>query len=126
MLDIVDLGELPAVVWRDILLEFHLGLAAEIVPVNEEKYPFRPAITYQPVDETHGSKGLTGTGCHLDKCPWMIIGKGSFEIGYGLVLTITQTGSDKRGQMPKPGPEGILLMDPFMKGLGFMESKNTP
>ena len=95
MLHIIDLSELPAIIRSNVLLELHLGLAPQVVPVHQEEYPLCTAIPDQPVDETHGCEGLAGTSCHLDKGSRVCIGKGSFKVSDCFVLAVPQTCRDE-------------------------------
>src|SRR5213594_1993142 len=67
VLNIVKLGELPAVVGRDELLEFFQGLVAEVAAVDEEEDAARAGELDEAVNEVDGGVGLAAAGGHLDE-----------------------------------------------------------
>ena len=67
LLDVVQLGELAAVVGGDVLLELLEGLPAQVVAVHQEEHPLRPAELDQPVDDADRHEGLAAAGGHLDQ-----------------------------------------------------------
>ena len=77
MLDVVELGELAAVVGRDELLELLERLPAEVGAVDQEQDPPRVGELDQPVDRRDGREGLARAGRHLDQGPGPVGGERS-------------------------------------------------
>ena len=67
MLDVVELGELAAVVRGGELLELLVGLDAEVGAVDEEEDALGVRVADQAIDERDGGEGLAGAGRHLDE-----------------------------------------------------------
>ena len=67
VLDVVQLGELAAVVGRDVLLELLERLPAQVGAVDQEEDALRLAELDQPVDGGDGGEGLAAAGRHLDQ-----------------------------------------------------------
>ncbi|GAI95209.1 unnamed protein product, partial [marine sediment metagenome] len=65
VLDIVELGELSAIIGGYILLEFPQCLAAQIIPIDQKKYSPCTGKLYQAVDKSSSGKGLATAGRHL-------------------------------------------------------------
>src|SRR5438477_10981609 len=86
VLNIVKLGELPAVVGRDELLEFFQGLVAEVAAVDEEEDAARAGELNEAVNEVDGGVGLAAAGGHLDKGAAFVGSEGFFEVADGFDL----------------------------------------
>ncbi len=69
VLDVVELGELAAVVGRREPLELLQRLAAEVGAVDEEEDPPRVGVLDQPVADVGGGERLARPGRHLDQRP---------------------------------------------------------
>jgi hypothetical protein len=80
VLDDVFLAELEVVVGRDVLVEFLLGLAAEVAAIDQEQHAPRPGELDQAVDEADRGEGLAAAGGHLDQCARLVGGQAGFEV----------------------------------------------
>ena len=65
--DVVELGELPAVVGRLVVLELGHRLLGEVVAVDEEQDPIEAAVLEEPVGQRHRCVSLARAGGHLDE-----------------------------------------------------------
>ena len=86
VLDVVQLGELAAVVGRDELLELLQRLVAEVGAVDEEEDAARAGELDQPVDEVDGGEGLAAAGGHLDQARGVVGGERLLEVADGFDL----------------------------------------
>jgi hypothetical protein len=125
-LDVVEVGELAAVVGGGELLEFVDGLAAEVAAVDEEEDALRPGVLDEAVGLGDGGEGLAGTGGHLDECARAVGGEGFFKAGDGVDLALAERGGVQRGELAKAGAEGVGLLDEFKQVLGSVEGKDRP
>ena len=67
--DVVQLGELPAVVGRLVILELGHRLLGQVVAVDQEQDAVEAAVLEQPVRQGDGGVGLAGAGGHLHQAP---------------------------------------------------------
>ena len=63
--DVVELGELPAVVGCLVVLELGHRLLGQVVAVDQEQDAVEAAVLEQPVGQRHGGVGLARAGGHL-------------------------------------------------------------
>ena len=88
MLDVVELSEFSAVVWRCVVLELASGLAAEVASVNEEEDLFSVGEFDEAIDEANGGVCFAASRSHLDEGTWPGFGEGLLQVGDGFNLTI--------------------------------------
>ena len=86
LLDDVFLAKLEVVVGRVVLVEFLLGLAAEVVAIDQEQHAPRPGKLDQAVDEGNRCEGLAAAGGHLDQRARLVGGQAGFDVVRGLDL----------------------------------------
>lgn len=123
-LDVVEVGELAAVVGSGELLEFVDGLAAEVAAVDEEEDALGTGVLDEAVGLGDGGEGLAGAGGHLDEGARAVGGEGFFELRDGVDLALAERSGVQRGEMPKAGAEGIGLLDEFEQVLGRVEGED--
>ena len=80
MLDVVELGELAAVVRRREVLELLQRLAAEVRAIDEEEDAARIGVLDQAVGDVRGGERLAGAGRHLDEGARAARGEGLLEV----------------------------------------------
>ena len=81
VLDVVNLGELTAVVRHHELLKFRVCLASEIGAIDKEEDVARASVLDEPIGERAGGECLAGAGRHLDERARFRLGEGLFEAG---------------------------------------------
>ena len=128
MLDVVDLGELAARVGRDELVEFALGLSAQIGAVHEEEDALGPGVLDQPVGERTGGVGLARAGGHLDEGPGTRFGERLLQMGDAFNLAGPEVLCGQRmgsGKVCEPGTQGFGLGNPFGQRLGAVKGEDA-
>ena len=80
MLDVVQLGELAAVVGRDVLLELLEGLPAEVAAVHQEQDAAGVGELDQAVDRRDGRERLAAAGGHLDQGAGAVVGERVLQV----------------------------------------------
>ncbi len=102
VLDVVQLGELAAVVRGGVLLELVEGLPRQVGPVHQEQHAPDAAELDQPVDLRDGGEGLAAAGRHLDQRAGPVLGQGlapgsgSRLICAGRIPSVTSGGRRRR------------------------------
>jgi hypothetical protein len=84
--DVVELGELAAVVGGREGLELLVRLAAEVAAVDEEEDPPGAALVDQAVEGRDGGEGLAGAGGHLDEGAGAAVADALLEVDDGADL----------------------------------------
>ena len=106
-LDVVEVGELAAVVGGGELLEFVDGLAAEVAAVDEEEDALGTGVLDEAVGLGDGGEGLAGAGGHLDEGARAVGGEGFLEAGDGVDLAFAERGGDSScGELARGGRGG--------------------
>ena len=80
VLDVVQLGELAAVVGGVEALELLERLPAQVGPVDQEQDPAGPGVADQPVGDVGGGEGLARPGRHLDQRPGVVALEAGLEV----------------------------------------------
>ena len=80
VLDVVEVGEFPAVIRRGVLLELVEGLPAEVSAVDEEQHAPGVGVADHAVDGGDRGECLAGAGRHLDQGAWPVLPERAFEI----------------------------------------------
>ena len=80
MLNVVKLGELPAVVGRNELLKFFQRLVAEISSIDEKENASRAGEFNQPINQIGSGVCLAAASRHLHKRAALVFGKRFFKI----------------------------------------------
>ncbi len=75
VLDDVFLAELEVVVGRVVLVEFLLGLPAEVAAIDQKQHAPGAGELDQSVDEADGGEGLAAAGGHLDQGAGLVGGE---------------------------------------------------
>src|SRR5947209_4259545 len=83
MLDVVKLGELPAVVGRNELLKFFQRLVAEISSIDEKENASRAGEFNQPINQIGSGVCLAAASRHLHKRAALVFGN-AFSVLAGL------------------------------------------
>jgi hypothetical protein len=110
VLDVVNGGELPAVIGQHVLIKLGLRLPAEIRPVHEEEDALGLGELDEAVGKGAGGEGLAGASSHLDERARVVRGEGLLQAGIGLDLAISHTEGVQRmreGHLGKQGAEGL-------------------
>ena len=129
VLDVVQLGELAAIVGGDELVELLEGLLAQVVAVHQEEHAFGPGMLNQAVDEVDGGEGFAAAGRHLDQGARPVGGEGGLQMGDGFNLGFPKV-LGKQGEalrhLAQSGAERAGLGRPLREGLGTMEGEDAP
>ena len=139
VLDDVFLAEFVVVVGRDELVEFLLGLAAEVGAIDQEQHAPGAGKLDQPVDEVDGGVGLAAARGHLDQRARLVGGQRLFQVVDGLDLGGPEAGFDQRrhgfeageksrrwlGGVMSGGSGGARIAQPLGQGVGLVESKDA-
>lgn len=125
LLDVVELGELAAVVGGGELLEFVDGLAAEVAAVDEEEDALGAGVLNEAVAGGDGGVGLARAGGHLDEGAGSVFGKGFFQAGDGVDLAIAKRGGDQIGERQEAGAKGVGLLDASDQLFRAMEAEDA-
>ena len=80
MLNVVKLGELPAVVGRNELLKFFQRLVAKIPAIDQKENASRASELNQAVNEIGSGVCLAAAGGHLDKRTTFVCSERFLEI----------------------------------------------
>ena len=80
VLDVVELGELAAVVGSCVLLEFLEGLPAQVASINQEQDTAGIGKLDQAIDRADRGEGLAAACGHLDQGPGSVGGEGLFQV----------------------------------------------
>ncbi len=110
MLDVVELGELAAVVGGDVLLELFERLAPQVGAVHQEEHAPGAAELDEPVDAADGGVGLAAAGGHLDQRAGMVGGQRLLEVGDGLDLAVAQANGVQGRQAAQAGAQGHVAV----------------
>ena len=124
MLDVVKIGEFPAVIGGGVLLELGHGLPTKGVPVHKEEDSSGICELDQTVHGAYSHEGLATAGCHLDQGPGFGISKGDVEVSDCLDLAVSQTGGDQFGKLLESAPDGLIILCPLQQGLRSVECED--
>ena len=80
MLHVVQLGELAAIVGRDVLLKLLQRLPPQVAAIDQEQHALRARELDQAIDERHRRERLAAARRHLDQRPRSILRQRSFQI----------------------------------------------
>ena len=125
MLDVVELGEFSTVVRSGVILELASGLAAKVASINKEEDSSGIGEFDKAIDKTDGGVGLATARSHLYQGAWSGFGEGLFQVRDSFNLAVPETLSYQRRQILKSGSEGVLLGEPFVECLRFVEAEDA-
>ena len=131
VLDVVLGGELPLGLLDRELVEFELGLLAQVRPVDQEQDPLGVRVLDQPVAQVRGGERLPGAGRHLDQRPGTVLGQRLLQVADRLGLLAPQPALIQRRHGLQPGAERrqvrILgdLPQPLGQRLGPVEGEHA-
>ncbi len=106
VLDVVELGEFPAVVRRRVLLELLERLPAQVGAVHEEEHPPGAAVLDQAIGRGDGGKRLAAPGGHLDEGAGAVLLERALEALDRPALDVPEARRQQLRQVLKPGAEG--------------------
>jgi hypothetical protein len=130
VLDVVELGELAAVVGGREPLELLQRLAAEVRAVDEEEDAARVRVLDEAVADVRGRERLARAGRHLDQGARVAGGEGLLQVGDGAELGGPEAGLGERREGAEAVPErgrGRVLRDvrePARERLGPVERED--
>ena len=90
VLDDVFLAKLVVVVGAGVGVEFFLGLAGQVAPINQKQHAARAAKLDEAVNKADAGKGFAAAGGHLDQGLGLVGGKALFQVGDGADLSRPQ------------------------------------
>lgn len=123
-LDVVEAGELAAVVGGGELLEFVDGLATKVAAIDEEEDAPGTGVLDEAIGLGDRREGLAGTGGHLDEGARAVGGKRFLKAADGVDLALAERGRVQRGQLPETGSEGVRLLDELQQVLRGVKAKD--
>jgi hypothetical protein len=123
-LDIVEVGELAAVVGSGELLEFINCLTTEVAAIDEEENAPRSSVLDKAVGLGDRREGLAGTGGHLDEGARAVGGERSLKAADSVDLALAERGRVQRRELAKPGSEGGRLLDELQQVLRRVEAND--
>ena len=120
-MDVVQLGELAAIVrWR-VGHELLVRLLAQVAGVDQKQDAPGAAELEQAVDRGDGGESLAGAGGHVDQGAWLVPGQRFFQAGDGADLAVAQVALRQRRHLGEAAAQGVRLRGPFGQGFGLEE-----
>ena len=91
MLDVVNCGELAAIIGVHELIELAFGLSAEIGAIDKEKDALCSCVFDEAVGKGAGGKGFTRASGHLDESARAGVAERLFEVGDRFDLAVAHS-----------------------------------